>query len=103
MLADLSYTFLSDECAPGHEEEPQWLTVLSYTSLAITSLFLVEIPAQIYAFSATFYNPFAHGPEAVHSGLHFLDAVVILGTFIIEVCNGFAFAFRFVFVFAVKC
>jgi hypothetical protein len=85
VLADLSYTFLSDDCS-SNEEEPRWLTILTYTSLTITSLFVIEIPLHIYAFGSKFYNPFAKGEEAtVHSGLHFLDACVILVTFIIEV------------------
>ena len=85
VLADLSYTFLLDDCSPL-EEEPRWLTVLAYISLVITSVFLIEIPLAIYAFGTKFYNPFAKGERGtVHSGLHFLDAVVILVTFIIEV------------------
>jgi len=85
VLADLSYTFLLDDCSPL-EEEPRWLTVLAYISLVITSIFLIEIPLAIYAFGSKFYNPFAKGEErTVHSGLHLLDAVVILVTFIIEV------------------
>ncbi|KAF8310872.1 hypothetical protein DL93DRAFT_1565135 [Clavulina sp. PMI_390] len=89
VLVDLSYTFLFDDsCGPGgpsEEEEPLFLTVLSLFSLAVTSLFLVEIPLNLYAFGGKFYHPFAHGQEAVHSSLHFLDALVIIGTFIIEV------------------
>jgi len=86
VLADLSYTFLSEDCRTQEEEEPRWLTVLSYTSLAITSLFLIEIPLHIYTFGAKFYNPFAKNEEVtIHSGLHFLDAGVIVVTFILEV------------------
>lgn len=42
----------------------------------------------MYAFGKMFYNPLAgrdKGPLAVHSGLHFLDASVIVVTFVIEV------------------
>lgn len=85
VLADLSYTFLSDTCAPDHEEEPDWLRIFALTSLVITSVFLIEIPLHIYTFGVKYYNPRAQGPEAVHSSLHLLDAAVILVTFVIEV------------------
>jgi len=40
----------------------------------------------IYTFGAKFYNPFAKNEEVtIHSGLHFLDAGVIVVTFILEV------------------
>jgi hypothetical protein len=81
VLTDLSYAFLDDSCGEG--ENPQWLEAVGYISLAITSFFLIEIPLAIYAFGASFYNPLGH--KVVHSGLHFLDASVIVVTFIIEV------------------
>lgn len=88
VLADLSYTFLSDQCSPDHEEEPEWLRIFALISLTITSVFLIEIPLHIYTFSTKYYNPFANSresPQAVHSGLHLLDATVIVVTFVIEV------------------
>lgn len=85
VLADLGYTFLSEDCRL-QEEEPLWLTALAFTSLAITSLFLIEIPLHIYTFGFKFYNPLAKNEKAtVHSSLHFLDASVIIVTFILEV------------------
>lgn len=82
MLADLGYTFLNETCTPDEENQPLWLTILAHISLAITAFFLVEIPINIWAFGWTFYRP---GGRALHSSLHFFDAVVIATTFIFEV------------------
>ena len=81
VLADLSYTFLEENCVPD-EEQPLWLEVLSHISLAITTFFLVEIPVTIWAQGWGFYKP---GGQAPHSSLHFFDAVVIITTFVLEV------------------
>ncbi|EPT06116.1 hypothetical protein FOMPIDRAFT_124958 [Fomitopsis schrenkii] len=81
VLADLSYTFLKENCVPD-EEQPVWLEALSNTSLAITTFFLVEIPIQIWAQGWGFYKL---GGQAPHSSLHFFDAVVIITTFVLEV------------------
>ncbi|PPQ83343.1 hypothetical protein CVT25_003982 [Psilocybe cyanescens] len=82
VLADLAYSFLSPNCAPPGEDSPQWLEVLSHISLAITTLFLIEIPLNLWAFGPQFMNPL--GPVA-HAGLHAFDSVIILTTFILEV------------------
>ncbi|EED84189.1 predicted protein [Postia placenta Mad-698-R] len=82
VLADLGYTFLNETCTPDEENQPLWLTILAHISLAITAFFLVEIPINIWAFGWTFYRP---GGRALHSSLHFFDAVVIATTFIFEV------------------
>ncbi|PCH38112.1 hypothetical protein WOLCODRAFT_96517 [Wolfiporia cocos MD-104 SS10] len=82
VLADLSYTFLDETCAPNEEDQPLWLTVLAYVSLAINSLFLIEIPIATWAFGWRYYKP---GSHITHSSLHFFDAVVIITTFVLEV------------------
>jgi len=82
VLADLSYTFLSDQCSGDPEENPLWLEILSHISLVITTFFLVEIPFALYAFGPGFYNPFGGW---LHSSLHLFDAVVIVTTFVLEV------------------
>ncbi|KAI0375043.1 hypothetical protein BV20DRAFT_961301 [Pilatotrama ljubarskyi] len=83
VLADLAYTFLSEDCAPIEgPDTPLWLNILANLSLVITSLFLVEIPVTIWALGIQYYNP--AGP-VTHASLHFFDAVVILTTFILEV------------------
>ncbi|RPD66290.1 hypothetical protein L226DRAFT_194363 [Lentinus tigrinus ALCF2SS1-7] len=83
VLADLAYTFLSEDCTPIEgPDTPLWLNILAQLSLAITTLFLVEVPVTIWALGLQNYNPFGPVPHAV---LHFFDAVVILTTFILEV------------------
>jgi hypothetical protein len=83
VLADLTYTFLSEGCNPPEgEDSPAWLEVLAHISLGITTFFLVEIPLSLFAFGLRFYNPFGSVPHAV---LHLFDAFIILTTFILEV------------------
>lgn len=92
VLADLVYTFLSDSCTTPtttptssfgeSEAEPVWLTVLSHISLAITTIFLIEIPLHIWAFGWSFYIPFSK--KYAMSSLHFFDALVIVTTFVLE-------------------
>ncbi|PIL24133.1 transporter [Ganoderma sinense ZZ0214-1] len=83
VLADLTYTFLSEDCTPIEgPDAPWWLGVLAHVSLAITTLFLVEIPASIWALGARKFNPFSGQP---HAALHFFDAIVIITTFVLEV------------------
>ncbi|KAG6818198.1 hypothetical protein H0H87_000103 [Tephrocybe sp. NHM501043] len=82
VLADLSYTVLSPECGDAAGELPSWLEVLSHISLAITSLFMIEIPLAIWAFGLSFYNP---ASDVIHSGLHLFDALIIVVTFVLEV------------------
>ncbi|KAF8969975.1 hypothetical protein BDZ97DRAFT_1754373 [Flammula alnicola] len=82
VLADLSYSFLSPTCSPpGGEDSPEWLEVLSYISLAITTLFLVEIPLTLWALGPQYMNPFGPVP---HAALHLFDSVIILTTFVLE-------------------
>lgn len=82
VLADLSYTFLSERCVPSEgPDTPVWLTVLSYISLSITTLFLVEIPLDLYAFGHQYYNPFG---GIRHASLHLFDGVIIVTTFMLE-------------------
>ncbi|KAI0748270.1 hypothetical protein C8Q80DRAFT_1270698 [Daedaleopsis nitida] len=83
VLADLVYTFLSEDCTPIEgPETPVWLNILAQTSLAITTFFLVEIPLTLWAMGLQNFNPFGDVP---HAALHFFDAIVILTTFILEV------------------
>jgi len=80
VLADLAYTFLTPDCpAP---ESPEWLEVFAHISLAITTLFLVEIPLSLWAKGLKYLNPFGTAP---HAGLHAFDALVIVTTFTLEV------------------
>lgn len=58
-----------------------WLETLSHISLGITTLFLIEIPLQLWAFGPKFYNPV----YTLHGSLHLFDAVVIITTFVLEV------------------
>jgi hypothetical protein len=82
ILADLTYTFLSEECIPAEgPEAPHWLLILALISLSITTLFLIEIPLALYAFGVRYYVPFGGYPLA---GLHLFDALVIVTTFIFE-------------------
>lgn len=73
---------LSDTCTPAEgPDAPLWLDILAHISLAITTLFLVEIPITLWSMGVEYYNPFGSFP---HAGLHLFDALVILGTFILE-------------------
>ena len=55
--------------------------MLSYISLAITSLFLIEIPLALWAFGPKYYTPRVGGPYAA---LHLFDACVVIVTFVLE-------------------
>jgi len=80
VLADLAYTFLTPDCpAP---ESPEWLEVLAHISLAITTLFLIEIPLSLWALGFQYMNPFGTAP---HAGLHAFDSIIIVTTFTLEV------------------
>jgi hypothetical protein len=62
--------------------------VLSHVSLAITTLFLIEIPLQLWAFGVRYYNPIrgsGDGERVMFGWLHLFDAAVIVTTFILEV------------------
>ncbi|KAL7417149.1 hypothetical protein BDY24DRAFT_376846 [Mrakia frigida] len=84
VLADLFYTVLHNQCTPEGvpEENPRWLEILEIFSIVITTIFLVEIPLALYAFGTRFFNPF--GP-VTHAGFHLFDAILIVGTFTLEV------------------
>jgi len=83
VLADLGYAFLSDTCMPAEgEDAPAWLEVLAHISLAITTLFVIEIPLALWSFGPHYYNPVSGVP---HAALHIFDAAIITITFILEV------------------
>ena len=63
-------------------DAPLWLDVLAHISLGITTLFLVEVPVTLWALGPAYYNPFGSFP---HASLHLFDALVILGTFVLEI------------------
>lgn len=81
VLADLIYTLLTPNCTPTGPDSPLWLEVLSNLSLAITTLFLLEIPFSLWALGFQHYNPVGGAP---HASLHAFDAVVITTTFVLE-------------------
>ncbi|KAF8636571.1 hypothetical protein AX17_003382 [Amanita inopinata Kibby_2008] len=81
VLADLGYTFLSQNCTPEGPEAPLWLKALSHLSFAITSLFLLEIPLALWSFGLKYYNPLG----GVHYALlHIFDSFIIITTFVLE-------------------
>ncbi|OCH95031.1 hypothetical protein OBBRIDRAFT_746573 [Obba rivulosa] len=83
VLADLSYSFLSEDCTPPEgPDTPTWLKVLSQISLGIDTFFLIEIPLTLWSLGINYYNPCSGVP---HASLHLFDATVILATFALEV------------------
>lgn len=57
VLIDLAHDALRTQCACDEkgqphriEEKPDWLEALGVVSFVITTLFLIEIPLQIFAF-----------------------------------------------------
>ncbi|EIW85036.1 hypothetical protein CONPUDRAFT_69967 [Coniophora puteana RWD-64-598 SS2] len=82
VLVDLGYSFLSEGCSPPEgPDAPVWMNVLANISLAITTVFLVEIPLALWAFGFRYYIPFKGIP---HAPLHLFDAVIIITTFTLE-------------------
>ena len=85
VVIDLGYSAIHPECPAepgGPVERPEWLEILSHCSLAITSLFLIEIPLTLWSLGFQFLNPWGPVP---HAWLHLFDAVVIVTTFSLEV------------------
>jgi voltage-gated hydrogen channel 1 len=81
VLADLAYTLLSPGCTPSGPDAPKWLEVLSHISLAITTLFLIEIPLNLLALGWSHFNPCGN---VQHASLHLFDAIIIIVTFVLE-------------------
>ncbi|KZV88314.1 hypothetical protein EXIGLDRAFT_839343 [Exidia glandulosa HHB12029] len=77
VVADLSYTFLTERCPPKTGPSPLWLYILQNVSKVITGLFVAEIPLEIYAYGWHFYNP-------LKFPLHAFDLLVIVATFVFE-------------------
>jgi len=83
VIIDLGYSFLSPSCSsPSEERDPVWMEVLSHISLVINSLFLLEIPLELWALGLQYMNPF--GP-VTYASLHLFDSIIITTTFILEV------------------
>ncbi|KAG8998862.1 hypothetical protein FRB95_004006 [Tulasnella sp. JGI-2019a] len=82
VITDLSYVFLNQACDGGEPELPLWLEILSHISTCITLSFLIEIPLALWAFGWQYYWP----PSSAfpHPGFHLLDAVVIIGSVLID-------------------
>jgi voltage-gated hydrogen channel 1 len=76
VLIDLSYTYLSESCKFPEDGLPSWAEALSYVSLVITIVFVVEMALFAFAFGLGYY---------LHSFLHFVDGMIIIATFITEV------------------
>ncbi|GAA6003138.1 uncharacterized protein JCM10292_002887 [Rhodotorula paludigena] len=83
VLLQIGWTLMRDpQCACDEdctEEEPLWFKLCGYASLAITSLFLVEIPLDLIGFGFDFYLT-----QRFH-WLHVLDASVVVVAFCLEV------------------
>ncbi|KAI0035706.1 hypothetical protein K488DRAFT_76414 [Vararia minispora EC-137] len=79
VLADLCYTLLAPGCEPP-KSEPVWLEVLANVSLAITFVFLLEIPLTIWSLGFRHYVP----GKVPHAPLHLFDAAIIITTFVLE-------------------
>ena len=85
VLADLGYTFLSEDCTPPEgPDAPAWLAALAHVSLAITTAFVAEVPLSLWALGGAHYNPLS-ARAAPHAALHLFDALVVLATFVLEV------------------
>lgn len=82
VITDLAYVFLNQACEGGEHDLPLWLEILSNISTCITISFLIEIPLAIWAFGWQFYWPAS--TVYPHPGFHLLDAVVIIGSVIID-------------------
>ncbi|KZO92539.1 hypothetical protein CALVIDRAFT_487274 [Calocera viscosa TUFC12733] len=81
VIADLAYTLLQTQCPPS-EELPLPLEISEYASILISSIFVIEVPLSLWALGWEFYDPIYGVP---HAPLHDVDAIVIVGTFILEV------------------
>ncbi|KAF8654151.1 hypothetical protein AX16_003680 [Volvariella volvacea WC 439] len=81
VFSGIAYLFLTPGCEPD-PELPLWLKVLDHISLTITSVFLVEIPINLWAFGLNYFNPLGY---KVYGLLHIFDAFIIVTTFTLEV------------------
>ncbi|KAH8921716.1 hypothetical protein BT69DRAFT_1279635 [Atractiella rhizophila] len=91
VISEIAYDLLTLEkhcrCPDGggtperHDmKEPLPIEILSRISLGITAVFVLEILFTVYAFGFSHYIPW----RVEHGFLHFLDATVILTTFVLE-------------------
>ncbi|KZT53845.1 hypothetical protein CALCODRAFT_500590 [Calocera cornea HHB12733] len=81
VVADLAYTLFQTQCPPS-EELPLPLEISEYASIIISSIFVIEVPLSVWALGWEFYDPIYGVP---HAPLHDVDAIVVIGTFILEV------------------
>ncbi|KAL1408081.1 hypothetical protein Q8F55_004879 [Vanrija albida] len=84
VLIDLGYAILHPPC-DGLPSPPPVLDYLSDASLAIDLLFLLELPLEMYAFGPRFFGLSLQKRPAPHFILHVFDALVILGTVVLEI------------------
>ncbi|KAL7421787.1 hypothetical protein Q5752_003558 [Cryptotrichosporon argae] len=84
VLTDVGWTVLHPACS-ADLDSPRWLETLSYLSLAITCLFLLEIPASLWAFGSRWFGLSRRRPPVTHAFLHLFDAVVVVGTAVFEI------------------
>ncbi|WOO78018.1 Voltage-gated hydrogen channel 1 [Vanrija pseudolonga] len=84
VLIDLGYVILNPPCE-GEAKPPPILEWLSQASLAIDLLFLLELPLEMYAFGPRFFGLSLQKRPAPHFVLHIFDALVIIGTVILEI------------------
>ncbi|KIM55885.1 hypothetical protein SCLCIDRAFT_1220869 [Scleroderma citrinum Foug A] len=82
VVADVGYSFLAEGCSPVEgPESPPWLEVLANISLAINTVFLLEIPLALWCFGIHYFLPLSDTP---HSSLHLFDAIIIIATIVLE-------------------
>ncbi|CAG8749220.1 1977_t:CDS:2, partial [Acaulospora colombiana] len=59
--------------------------ILSYTSIVISVIFLLELPPSLWAFGIDYYLPWS---DVEHSTLHLLDAIIIIMNFAVLFIRG---------------
>ncbi|KAG8829997.1 hypothetical protein FRC18_008773 [Serendipita sp. 400] len=86
VVIEISWKLLDNSCPKGGEETaPAWIQVLLYISMAIASLFVLELPPTIWVFGFDYYNPWS---GVQHSTFHLLDAIIIILNFVFMFLQG---------------
>ncbi|GAA5967125.1 hypothetical protein JCM11641_000448 [Rhodosporidiobolus odoratus] len=81
-ISELAYEFLQDgscQCSGSCPEPPPVIEMFDFLSKFITTAFVVEIPLDLFGFG------FAYLFSSEDHWLHCLDAIVVLGAFVLEV------------------